>query len=384
MQNNKPQIVFTFPATLGGVSSFNYNIINNSLLIKNFHSKVILLKEKNDTRPLFTEIFLVDEQILFEYNANENQYHLQKRLSNLLGNAEGAIVTDNGMTVEAARRFNNPKTIFNLIHDYYYVNQQTKLQDWSDVVIAHSSFFSDAVFASNPELYVNRSLYIPYGVKQLSSFAIKENKKLNLVFLGRLEESKGVKYLIDIQNKLKNNDVSVNWTIIGKGSLANLLKGQWKEESVLFCEPKTTEEVYKILKRQDVFVFPTMFEGTPVSILEALACGVVTIVNDLPGGIRDIVKDGIGFKCSLNNIDEFVEYIKLLNNDRILLSNMQQNCFLLANEKYDIEKNSELYFNVFFKYKELKRVTKSPSKKLLKLDNAFVPNYISKIIRSLK
>ena len=165
MQNNKPQIVFTFPATLGGVSSFNYNIINNSLLIKNFHSKVILLKEKNDTRPLFTESFLVDEQILFEYNANENQYHLQKRLSNLLGNAEGAIVTDNGMTVEAARRFNNPKTIFNLIHDYYYVNQQTKLQDWSDVVIAHSSFFSDAVFASNPELYVNRSLYIPYANK---------------------------------------------------------------------------------------------------------------------------------------------------------------------------------------------------------------------------
>ena len=114
---NKPEIVFVFPIAMGGVCSFNFNIINNSKLIGNFYSKVILLKEKNDNRPVFQELFNVDEQIIFEYSGSENQYYLQKRLSKLLGEEEGAIVTDNGLTMESARRFNLNKTIFSLIHD---------------------------------------------------------------------------------------------------------------------------------------------------------------------------------------------------------------------------------------------------------------------------
>ena len=48
MQPSKPEIIFTFPIALGGVSSFNFNIINNSKLLKKFYSKVILLKEVNE------------------------------------------------------------------------------------------------------------------------------------------------------------------------------------------------------------------------------------------------------------------------------------------------------------------------------------------------
>lgn len=53
--NNKPEIIFTFPSCLGGVASFNFNIINNSQLIKQFYSKVILIKAEEDERPLFLE-----------------------------------------------------------------------------------------------------------------------------------------------------------------------------------------------------------------------------------------------------------------------------------------------------------------------------------------
>ena len=384
MQNNKPEIVFTFPAALGGVSSFNFNIINNSFLLKNFHSKVILMKPKNESRPLFQEKFLVDEQVVFEYDDNENQFHLQKRLNDLLGNIEGAIVTDNGMTVETARRFNNPKTVFSLLHDYYYVNQQVKLFDWSDIVIAHSSFFSDAVFASDPEMYANRALYIPYGVKQLKELPEKNNEILNLVFLGRLEEGKGVLRLIDIQNKLQEKNIEVSWTIIGKGSAKEILHEQWKNERVVFYEPDTTEEVYEALKTQDVFVFPTIFEGTPVAILEALACGVVTIVNDLPGGIRDVLSNEVGFRCQINNLNEFADKIILLNSNRNLLAEMQKKCFALANKNYDVKQNSDNYISSFLKYEKYKRKSKMEARRLLKLDNVIFPNWLTIAIRNIK
>ena len=69
---DKPEIIFTLPFALGGVSSFNFNIINNSKLLKKFYSKVILIKNANETRPSFTEKFNVDEQIVFVMSDFEN------------------------------------------------------------------------------------------------------------------------------------------------------------------------------------------------------------------------------------------------------------------------------------------------------------------------
>jgi glycosyltransferase involved in cell wall biosynthesis len=384
MAETKPEIIFTFPIALGGVSSFNFNLINNSKLLKNFYTKVILLKSKNETRPAFTEKFNVDEQIIFESSDYENQYHLQKRFAKLLGNKEGAIVTDNGFTIETARRFNIGKTVFSLIHDYYYVNQQIKLGDWADVAIAHASFFSDAVFASNPLIWDNRTFYIPYGVKQISNFPSKNNEALNIVFLGRLETSKGVLDLINIQNQLLSKNINAHWSIIGIGSLKNLLLQQWQNSNVLFFEPSTTDEVYNLLLKQDIFVFPATFEGTPVAILEGMACGVVTIVNDLPGGIRDIVNDKTGFRCNPNKPESYVDKIVELNDNRTLLNEMQHNCFDLANSNYNVENNSDKYVELFLKYKEYARATKSSVRELKKLDKAYFPNLFTSTIRKIK
>ena len=384
MQISKPEIIFSFPAIMGGVASFNFNIINNSTLLNNFYSKVILMHEVLDKRPLFTEQFNTDEQIIFEYSDKENQYHLQKRLNQLLGNTTGAIVTDNGLTMEAARRFHNPKTVFSLLHDYYYVNQQIKLGDLADAAIAHSSFFSDAVYAACPQLFANKVFYIPYGVKQLSQLPQKNEGTLNLVFLGRLEKEKGVHKLYEIDEALQILGIKVNWTIIGKGNFKQKLLKQWEGNEVSFYEPNTTAEVYELLQKQDIFIFPTIFEGTPVAILECLSAGVVTITHDLPGGIRDIVKDDIGYRCNVDSVKEFVDKIALLNDNRVLLKKMQQNCFKLAQQSYNVKVNAYKYFELFLNYAKLKRKDSAPARKLVKLDLSLFSNNITKIMRNIK
>jgi len=370
---------------MGGVTSFNYNIINHSKLISSFYSKVILLQANEDIRPPFLDRFVADEVIVFRYSNKENQYYVQKRLNKLLGNLDGAIVTDNHLTVDAATRFKNKKTIFHLLHDFFYVKQNISLGSRVDVAIAHSSFFSDAVFASNPTDFANRSFYIPYGVKQLEQIPLKK-ENLNLVFLGRLDEGKGVTLLHEIELLLQQNNVTANWSVIGKGPLKERLHNQWKSETnVCFYEPDSSEEVFELLKKQDVFVFPTSFEGTPVSILECLANGVVTITNDLPGGIRDIVTENFGFRCSLNNTKEFAKHIITLNSNRDLLKKMQQNCYLLAKEQYDIEKNADKYFELFLQFAKLKRKDKSLKKMpLSRFDKSYFPNFFVKTLRTIK
>src|SRR5207245_9797744 len=102
--------------------------------------------------------------------------------------------------------------------------------------------------------------------------------------------------LYEINKGLIKKGVEVNWTIIGKGPLKKDLQEQWKSEMrVVFYEPDTTDEVYKILSSQDIFVFPTSFEGTPVSILDCLANGVVNITIYLPGCVRSLLIMNICF-----------------------------------------------------------------------------------------
>lgn len=382
---DKPHIVFTLPACMGGVASFNYNIINYSHLIRRFHSKVILLKAKEDNRPLFKDNFAADEVVVFHYSYKENQYHVQRRLNKLLGEGEGAIVTDNGLTIQAARRFNNTKTVFHLLHDYFYVSQNIQCGTLIDVAVAHSSFFSDAVYSADPGSFAGRNFYIPYGVKQLPVQPLKKNEALQLVFIGRLENSKGVMYLHDINALLAAKKINVQWTIIGKGPLKQQLHKQWKDAgNVSFFEPDSTEEVYRLLGQQDIFIFPTAFEGTPVSILECLANGVVTIVNDLPGGIRDIVQEGIGYRVPLNDTAAFADTIAALDHNRPLLQQMQQNCFNLAQNRYDILKNADNYFRLFLEYKKLRRPQKKAAVPLDRLDKKYMPNKVVTTIRRLK
>jgi len=370
---------------MGGVASFNYNIVNYSKLIGNFHSKVILIRAKEDNRPLFKDSFKADEVITFNYSYKENQYHVQKRLNDLLGSGEGAVITDNGLTIQAARRFNNTKTVFHLLHDYFYVSQNIQYGNLIDVAVAHSSFFSDAVYAADPQSFAGRNFYIPYGVKQLQAMPEKNNVQLRLVFLGRLEHSKGVMLLHDVETLLKAQNIQVQWTIIGKGPLKQQLQEQWEQaDNVSFFEPDSTGEVYTLLAQQDIFVFPTSFEGTPVSILESLANAVVTIVNDLPGGIRDIVQEGIGYRVPLNDTEAFAGKIALLHQNRSLLQQMQKNCFELAQKNYDILQNADHYFSLFLEYTKWRRAEKKAVISLDRLDKKYMPNRVVKIVRQLK
>ena len=383
---DKPEIVFVFPAALGGVASFNYNIINYAPYRSKFYTKVILLKAKEDNRAIFSEVFEVDETVIFNYSFKENQFFVLKRLVKLLGTKEGAVVCDNSLTLQACFIYENNKTVFHLVHDYFYVNQSINLHYAIDVAVAHASFFADCVYAANPSAFGKHSFYIPYGIKQLPEMPFKPIKeKLNLFFLGRLCKGKGVEHLYTIDEMLIKRGVMVDWTIIGTGNLEEELINVWRNKSNLqFNSPKTTNEVYQLLQKQDIFIFPTEFEGTPVAIMEAMSNGCVTIVNDLPGGIRDLVTQSVGFRIPLNNFEKYVDAISLLHINRNRLAEMQQNAWRFAKENYNVEINALKYFGLFCQYGNFKRKREKNRKlQLSKLDKPFLPNSVVRILRSI-
>lgn len=381
--SGKKKLTVVFPNILGGVSSFNANLVNSKCeLRKEFEIHVILLQDSEDKRPHYSGELGANQITIFKYSSLENQYYVCKRLYKILSKTNGMVICDHFLVLNTISCFRYQQTIFHLLHDFYYVQQNFDYPKSVDFALAHSSFFIDCILAWNTKDYLKRARYIPYGVTIPEVMQKSQSDVLNVVFLGRLTAMKGVTMLKSIEDELRRMDVKVNWTIIGKGELKKELVEDWKENSnVRFIEPEQIEELYGELMRQDVFVFPTLFEGTPVSIFEALANGVVPIVNDLPGGIRDHVNSEIGFRVE-NEAEQFALILKNLNLDRRLLAQLQKNSFEYAQKNLNIDHNMSSYFELFSRQSKSKNNSKQfDSPRFNRLDRRFIPNIFVKIIR---
>jgi glycosyltransferase involved in cell wall biosynthesis len=66
----------------------------------------------------------------------------------------------------------------------------------------------------------------------------------------------------------------------------------------------------------DVILLPSAYEGLPLSLLEAMAHGVVPVVSDLPSGIREVVNSETGILVDPKNVDGYAAAILELDSDR--------------------------------------------------------------------
>jgi glycosyltransferase involved in cell wall biosynthesis len=112
--------------------------------------------------------------------------------------------------------------------------------------------------------------------------------------VGRLEEQKGQKYLIEAVGRLRRERKEMTLAIIGSGREENRLREQAMRESVgdavLFLG--TRRDLPELFRAMDVFAFPSLWEGFPIALLSAMAAGLPVVVTPV-GGVPEVVKDGV-------------------------------------------------------------------------------------------
>ncbi len=379
----KPEIVFVLPDILGGVSSFNRNIINNASLRKRAYVKVVLVSASVWPHPRNTEAFDADEVVAFRYDKYENQYAILKRLNAIFGTDPGAIFCNEGPEMESIYQYGTNKTVYQFIHDFYNIKLAVKYGGITDVFITHTKLFRDVLISSDP---VNvRAFHLPHGVTIPQDLSLAApGATLKVVFTGRLIEAKGVQDLITINQLLRDSGIIVEWTIIGRGPLKKHLEEQWRgETNISFASPDSTQEVMQIMSENDIFILPTRFEGSPVTILEALSTGLVPVVSDLPGGIREIVTENIGRTIPVGNNRSFADAIANLHRDRGQLLKMKAEARKLALEEFDIRVTADRYFDLLLRYASFKkeRGTMAPIHFGFRLDRKWLPNGLVSFLR---
>lgn len=146
------------------------------------------------------------------------------------------------------------------------------------------------------------------------------NDLLLVGIVGRLVPIKNHKMFLDaaIQILDKNKNIKVKFVIIGDGECASALKDHAAmsgiRQDVMFTGwKKDLEAVYADL---DVVALTSLNEGTPVSLIEAMACSKPVVATNV-GGVKDVVIDGeSGFLCASNDAEGFAEKVSELLHDR--------------------------------------------------------------------
>ena len=167
----------------------------------------------------------------------------------------------------------------------------------------------------------------------------KAVEPLKLIFLGRLEHNqKGVLYIPKIVKLLARENIEFELSIVGKGRDEAELKKKLRpfiEKEVHFCGMLNRNEVITRLQQSDIYVFLSHFEGCPNSLLEAMVSGCIPVSWLIPGITDFIIEDKhTGFLSELKDYKHLVNSIKLLNENRELLTSM----------KHDIQFSSQMRF----------------------------------------
>ncbi|HEX4265699.1 MAG TPA: glycosyltransferase family 4 protein [Verrucomicrobiae bacterium] len=154
-----------------------------------------------------------------------------------------------------------------------------------------------------------RVAYLPYGVPinlDPEQPARDFTKPLRVLYLGRLyQEQKRVRLFPEILRPICDSGMPFHWTIAGAGPELNFLKANLKTNSpnqtISFPGPVNYADVPALLKQHDIFLLASDYEGLPLSLLEAMAQGMVPVVSDLESGLREVVDKSSGLLVPIND-----------------------------------------------------------------------------------
>lgn len=112
--------------------------------------------------------------------------------------------------------------------------------------------------------------------------------------VARLTEQKGHIYLIKAANSIKDDIPGLKILIAGSGPLESQIKHMVSNEKLekFFLFLGARRDIPEILRALDVFVMPSLWEGFPMALLEAMSCSLPVVTTPV-GGIPEVITNGV-------------------------------------------------------------------------------------------
>jgi len=158
-------------------------------------------------------------------------------------------------------------------------------------------------------------------------------------YVGRLSAEKGLKHLIEATSMSKGDGLPIRLLIIGDGPQTNELKSlvnrKGAQNNVTFAGFQS--DIEKWMPALDIFVLPSLTEGTPMALLEAMSFGIPAIASAV-GGIPQVIDSGEnGILVQPGNREEIKNAVHILYTDESLRNRISQNAQRYIKSKHNIK-----------------------------------------------
>jgi len=203
------------------------------------------------------------------------------------------------------------------------------------VITIYNGISTDKFYADSPEKAKNRLNLSPSS---------------NIIgFVGRLSSQKGLEFLLETAKHIVKDVPDTNFLIVGKGDLDDKLKHKVIElglhDKVIFTgEKRDLTDVYSAM---DVFVLPSVREGTPLVILEALAMGKPIVATDV-GGVSKIMKSSMaGILVKPKDVDGLTKAIMFMLQNKEEASVFSSRGRSFVESRFSAKRMAEQYREVY-------------------------------------
>lgn len=169
--------------------------------------------------------------------------------------------------------------------------------------------------------------------------------------VGRLSEQKGMEYFINAVPKVINKIPMTKFVIVGDGEdkekLVNMVEQKNLQESIIFLGYRN--DIQNVMSQMDFIVLSSLWEGLPLTPIEAFSVGKTIIATDVDG-TGEIVQNGVnGILIKPRNINEIVDNICYLLSNQEIVDGYQMNAKERFQSQFSFEKLRKKYIEYYKK-----------------------------------
>lgn len=153
-----------------------------------------------------------------------------------------------------------------------------------------------------------------------------ENSK-KIITVARLENGKGLEYLMMIAEKVLRNNIDWQWDLYGNGSMRDYIIAEIKRRQLndQFNLIENINDLSNIYRKYSFYVMTSLHEGLPMVLLEAKASSLPIIAFNIKSGPSEIIINGVNGdlveNLNLNSMIEKVEKLMTNTKQRVFYSN---------------------------------------------------------------
>jgi glycosyltransferase involved in cell wall biosynthesis len=185
----------------------------------------------------------------------------------------------------------------------------------ADIITTPSRFLKERLGLDEAEVIPN-SVFI----EKYKPVTHSHKKTLNLITISNFafkDKANGILGILKILNEVSARiDEKIDYTIVGGGSYLDQIKNESKKYSnfkITFTGFQNNPEV--LLEKKDVFLYYSVHDNFPISILEAMASGLPVVGNNV-GALHEMIKTGVNGFVAENSMDYRDYLISLITEHR--------------------------------------------------------------------